>query len=244
MRSADLVALTLAGFAVCLAGPSRGQAQEPSAPAAESRLRRLHPEYPLWMDLEHPRLLVSGVVCLREGPLEMFACLEKTKEHESIVALKSEAFLIHGALLALGVEQGQPVQFAPEYRPPTGGIVDVYVYWRDEEGRAHRVRGQDWVRHAPTGAAMEWDWVFAGSGFWKDENTGLEHYLAEGGDVVCVSNFTTALLDVAAESSQAANQLVFEAFTEQIPPIGTPVTVAFEPRSAATAEGEGAAETP
>lgn len=244
MRSAPVTAFALAWLAFLVAGPSLADAQEEAAPAAESRLRKLHPEYPVWMDVEGNRLLVGGSVCLREGPLEMFACLEKTKEHESIIALKCEAFLIHGALLALGAEQGQPVQFSPEYRSPTGGIIDIYVYWRDEEGHAQRARAQDWVRHAPTGNAMEWDWVFAGSGFWKDENTGLEHYLAEGGDVICVSNFTTALLDVDAESSQASNQLIFEAFTEHIPPIGTPVTVAFVPRLPATDEQAGPTATP
>src|SRR5262245_2336776 len=54
-------------------------------------------------------------------------------------------------------------------------------------------------------------------------------YLANGGDVVCVSNFESALLDLPIKSSSANAALIFEADTERIPPVGTKVTVIFEP---------------
>ena len=75
---------------------------------------------------------------------------------------------------------------------------------------------------------MEYDWVFAGSGFWKDDD-GKEHYKANGGDLICVSNFETAMLDLPISSSQANAELQFEAFTERIPPLGTPVIIILEP---------------
>ena len=43
-----------------------------------------------------------------------------------------------------------------------------------------------------TGKAMTYPWVFAGSRFWTDEETGKQYYQAEGGDFICVSNFGTA----------------------------------------------------
>lgn len=72
-------------------------------------------------------------------------------------------------------------------------------------------------------------WVFAGSGFTTDANTGEKFYLAEAGDLICVANFTTATLDLAIESSATNDTLMFEAFTEHMPPLGTAVTMELVP---------------
>ena len=72
-------------------------------------------------------------------------------------------------------------------------------------------------------------WVFAGSGFTTDANTGEKFYLAEAGDLICVANFTTATLDLAIESSATNDTLMFEAFTERMPPVGTVVTMELVP---------------
>jgi hypothetical protein len=76
---------------------------------------------------------------------------------------------------------------------------------------------------------MEAHWVFAGSSFSVDEKTGEKSYLAEDGDVICVSNFATATLDVTIPSSSTNAGLLFEAYTERIPPKGTEVTVELVP---------------
>ncbi len=76
---------------------------------------------------------------------------------------------------------------------------------------------------------MDADWVFAGSGIYKDEDTGKEHYLAEDGDLICVANFGSAMIDVASNSSAENSDLNFEAFTDRIPPKETPVTVELIP---------------
>jgi hypothetical protein len=72
-------------------------------------------------------------------------------------------------------------------------------------------------------------WVFAGSGFATDANTGEKFYLAEQGDLICVANFTTATLDLAIESSATNDTLMFEAFTERMPSVGTAVTMELVP---------------
>jgi len=79
---------------------------------------------------------------------------------------------------------------------------------------------------------MEADWVFAGSQIYKDEETGKEHYLAEDGDLICVANFGTAMIDVASNSSSENSDLNFEAWTDRIPPKETPVTVELIPVTA------------
>jgi hypothetical protein len=76
---------------------------------------------------------------------------------------------------------------------------------------------------------MEPDWVFAGSGFWKDPSDGREYYRADSGDMICVSNFTSAMMDVPIASSAEANDLQFKPFTQRIPDQGTPVRIVLVP---------------
>ncbi len=76
---------------------------------------------------------------------------------------------------------------------------------------------------------MEAQWVFAGSGFKTDATTGEKYYLAEVGDLICVANFATATVDLSVESSATNDGLMFEAYTERIPPVGTKVTIELVP---------------
>jgi hypothetical protein len=72
--------------------------------------------------------------------------------------------------------------------------------------------------------------VFAGSSFWTDPADGTEYYQADGGDLICVSNFPTAMLDLPVESSQSNEALLFEAFAGRVPPRGTAVELIFSGR--------------
>jgi hypothetical protein len=88
--------------------------------------------------------------------------------------------------------------------------------WRDAITYFHE-RGQS--------RGMRADWVFVGSVLGVDETTGEKSYAAEEGQYICVSNFPTAMIDIALRSSDQAAELAFEAWTEKIPPKGTAVTL-------------------
>lgn len=229
--------------AVCSAdekdkNPSTAESDGGTPAADAAKPVRLDPKAPLWIDKARGRVIMIGKVSLREGQLEMFACPEGTKEHESILSVPVEAFKVHAALLALGVEPGRPVQFVPEYRAASGPIIDISLYWTDDSGQRRSAWAQDWVQDARTGKALAEPWIFAGSGFWVDENSGKREYLANHGDFICVSNFSSAMLDLPVESSDKAGQLLFTAFTERIPPRDTKVTIVLTPRlSKKKAEG-------
>ena len=188
------------------------------------------PDVNAWVDTKHKRVVVDGTICLTQGQLEMFACIERTKEHESIVAVAVQAYSIHAALLLVGAQAGTPVQFQPAYKPPTGTEIEITVIWKDEKGQEQRKRAQELIKNVKTGEAMDLPWVFAGSRFYEDPTTGRKHYTAEGGDFICLSNFPSAMLDVPAKSSMSGSELLFEAFTEHIPKIGTKVRIVLEPK--------------
>lgn len=193
-------------------------------------MTRLDPQYDAWLDPTNKRVVFDGSVCLRDGALEMLVCPRGTKEHEAIIAADTKAYLIHAALLAAGAEAGAPATFRPVYKAATGDEIDVDIIWTDSEGKVHRDKGQDWIKNAKTGEAMKYPWVFAGSGFWKDEITGRQVYMADTGDFVCVSNFPSSMLDLPVESSADNEDLMFRAFTERIPPLGTRVRVVLTPK--------------
>lgn len=177
----------------------------------------------VWVDAEKKVVYVDGYVSLREGYLEMFACLEGTKEHESVVAVRSSAATVHAALLSIGAKPGHPVQYRPKFKPPAGDVINVDLLWLDQKGKVQKGRAQDWIRDARTKKPMKQNWVFAGSGFYTDPDTGKRYYMAEAGDFICVSNFATATLDVPIESTASTDGLLFEANPDRTPELGTPV---------------------
>ena len=198
--------------------------------ASPHGLVRLSKEYEIWIDPKRKIVVVDGEVVLREGLLEMFACPKGTKEHESIVAVNSNAQLIHTGALAIGAVPGRPAQFQPEYMPASGTEVEIWVLWTSAAGERKKVRAQEWIKELDSGKAMPHRWVFAGSGFWTDETTGQRYYYGDAGDLICVSNFPSATLDLPIKSSQANESLGFAAFTENIPPRGTKVRLVLMPK--------------
>jgi hypothetical protein len=271
-------------------------ASTPDAPAVAEPDQPvpLNPQGTVLIDRKDKRLLLKAKVVLREGILEMFLCKAQTKEHESILSIDSDAFIIHAGLQVLGAEPGSPVRFDEKFHPPTGPRIDIWVSWTDAEGKEHREKAQSWVRNVtrryyehpvselPAGVTLDPDgelrydaknkiliwfgpmtdkqrdelqamsrkadyraaiasffkesqskeleaeWIFGGSGFYTQKD-GTQWYQAEAGNLICVSNFSDAMIDVSVESSAANDARLFEPYSERIPPLGTPVTVELVP---------------
>jgi hypothetical protein len=192
-------------------------------PDLHPELTRLSKTDDVWIDRAKKQVVVGGRIALDEGVIEVFACPEKSKEHEAIVATRAPARLVHAALLAIGLEPGKPVSFDPEYAPARGPVVKVRMRWKDADGKLHDRPAGELIRNTKTEAALDTDWVFAGSVLWRDPADGKEYYQADSGDLICVSNFTTAMLDLPIESSQSNDSLLFEVFPGRVPPRDTDV---------------------
>ena len=174
------------------------------------------------------RVIVRASVCRKDVFLEEFMCLKNSKEHESILAADIHAKTFHAALLLAGAEPGSVAKFQPQFQPPTGDKLDIWVEWKQGK-ETKRVKAQEWIRDGKTKKAITHDFVFAGSGEIKHPVTGESYYLGNEGDLISVSNFASSVIDLAVQSSNVDEELAFESFAERVPPVDTEVFVILQP---------------
>jgi hypothetical protein len=209
-------------------------ATAPKAPAAETKKAQLGKN--VFVETENgkaKRVLVETTVCLRSGGLEQLLTRKRTKEHEAILVGDLDAKSIHAGLLLCGAEPGSPVKFLPKFEVPKGPVIKVFVEYKDGDKTIRRP-AQEWIRVFKTKKDMPYDWVFVGSRIFQDpiDPKAPPYYMANDGDIIAVSNFDTACLDLPIDSSADNVNLSFEAHTERIPPLDTPVTLILEPAGA------------
>jgi hypothetical protein len=177
------------------------------------------------IDRREKTVTLEGVVVLREGMLELFVCAAGMRQHESIVHVEARPLNIQLALLLLGLKSGNTVSWTAdgEFLPAAGPEMRVFVEY-EKDGKAVRVEAHEWMVDALDQPVKPQRWVFAGGAMHEDQ------FLADiEGTVVCVSNFSSAILDLPFESTAVNDQLIYKARTEAIPPPGTRVRVILQP---------------
>jgi hypothetical protein len=212
----------------------------PSVPKADpkSELVALQPDKSLYLEKKPDgsrRVLFSAEVCLIRGPLELFMCKKGSKEHEAILRVATDVQFIHAALEAAGAKAGSPVQYVnpktekDEFKVPTGQTIGVSLHYT-KDGKTHTDKAQDWITDRNTKKPMLHEWVFAGSRVYKDPDDpkAKPFYCANNGDVISISNFPDAMLDLPVQVDKDDAVLNYEANTSKIPPLGSMVWVIFE----------------
>ena len=246
-RKSFLLATALLAFAACLSGSgvaaesSNSEPPEPEAPPKVlelgpplvddvNDLKKLHAVWPVWIDRKHKQLVLMGETCRANYPLEFLATYPP-RGYESILVVQVKPSVVHAGLLALGAVPGHPARFEPKFEPATGTEVEIEVRWKDKAGQLQRAPAREWVRDIKTKQALALNWVFAGSGFWTDDETGQQVYRADGaGDFISVLNLPTATLDLPIRSTSTLESRSYEGFVEHMPPEKTPVTMILKPK--------------
>lgn len=179
---------------------------------------------------ESRKVLIKAEVCLREGLLEQLLTRKGGKTHEAVLAADIDARDLHLAMTLAGAEAGKPVQFRPKLAPPTGTPVKISLQY-EKDGKTIVVKAQEWIRNTKTKKDLHTDWVFAGSVFIPDplDKTKLPFYGANDGDVISIVNFESSCLDVPFLNTKDNDDLVYDAHTQRIPALKTPVTLILEP---------------
>ncbi|MDG2222411.1 MAG: YdjY domain-containing protein [Rubripirellula sp.] len=236
--------------------PGNGRANAKSAP----------PEKPARKPMKLPGIVIEfdkryvdlkATICLTDGLLELVACTEGSKEHESIVAVAARPMHIHTALLLLGANNGHPamrklVDKQKSHwvnRPARGDAIQAFLLMRDKTGKLVEqpirdviVSSQDRLDEAEgrTLAAPKPDtpqqasqfpavFVFAGSHL-RDQETGRRQYLADrSGHVISIATFGDELLCLPNHQTQSNGSLHWRIKPDSLPPVGTSVTLRLRP---------------
>ena len=209
--------------------PTGAKKEEPTA-KGETKKVQVGKNITLEIQGEQRRIRVNAEVCLREGLLEQLLTRKRTKEHEAILAADIDARELHVALTLAGAEPGKVVQFRPKLVAPSGTTIKVFLEY-EEKGKTIRVPAQQWIRNIKTKKDFDSDWVFAGSVLIPNPEDVQKKpfYGANDGDVIAIVNFETSLLDVPFLNTKDNDDLVYQAHTERIPALKTPVTIILEP---------------
>ena len=219
----------------------------PTAPKTTEKAehKALNPEKSLFLETapdkegkQKPiRVLFAAEVCLSKGPLEVFCTKRGTKEHEAIVRIDFDAKYLHAALLAVGAKPGKPVQWVdpktekPDYKPAHGQTIEVTVNYT-LKGKSYTHPAQEWIMDSKAKKTMTHDWVFAGSRTYKNPErpNDPEYYMANNGEVISISNFADAMLDLPVEITSSNDDLFFQCNDEKIPPLLSKVWVILTPK--------------
>ncbi|MEP3479565.1 MAG: YdjY domain-containing protein [Fuerstiella sp.] len=106
----------------------------------------LNPEQTAYLNLEKKKVFLKTHIACNDCPLEMLVCTAGTKEHEAVLSFEGRAYVVHTALLALGIKPGRPVTFSPEFQSPEGPELSIVVHWQDKDGKVQSVEAKKWMR--------------------------------------------------------------------------------------------------
>ena len=106
----------------------------------------LNPNKTAFLNLPEKKTFLKTRVACNSCLLEMLLCPIETKEHESVLSFDGKAYVVHTALLAMGLKPGHPVIFSPEYQAPDGPILNIKVHWRNKQGKLKSVDVRTWMR--------------------------------------------------------------------------------------------------
>ena len=180
-----------------------------------------------WVDVE------ARVVLREAGWLELLACTPTTRTHESILAVHALPSHIHLALMMLGIEPGQPMQWLhdgdePQVELPRGPLIAVSILV-SQDGNEVEIPANQWIVDQKTGQLMANNlWLFTGSFMY--EQADMPPYQADvSGSVVSIVNFGDDMLARATDLTNRTDDRAWSPNTEAIPDVGTDVVLRLRP---------------
>jgi hypothetical protein len=187
----------------------------------------------LTIDREAGVVEVESRVVLRDGEwLELLLCTPGTREHESILASAVQPSHLHLALLLAGAEPGQPflgrmIDGEFQSTPPRGQPIRVSVRY-EQDGEQITRPANEWVLNRVEDGPLQGDrWLFTGSQL--HEHRGERLYMADlNGTIISLVNFGDDVLARDTSLTDRSDDQALDAITDEIPELGTPVTVILE----------------
>jgi len=231
---------------VCSAPSAKGEVE--GTAGAELKPREIGPNrYQLGstvIDTDRRTVSCPGTVNIRQGgPIELLACTQAGKVHESILVLECRPIEVQLALLLLGVEPGRnpAVDYAngPGWdQLPTATLLGITVQWEEpatDEKPARLVScpAEELLYNVKTGGVQgAARWAFTGSR-WVEGRFGAE----VTGSIIVTYHDPLGVIELAEE--EVNDDTYFNANEELLPEVGATVTVVIQvPADAESDAGE------
>ena len=143
------------------------------------------------IDMAARTVTCQGEINMDSGPIEYLAVAPLGKTHESLLKVEVRPLHLQVALLLLGLEPKNVLKRQGDKTTPQGAPVEIFVRWRDKDGKPQEARAEEWVVSMPGSKPMPpQDWVFTGSRILKE---GFEADLEKS--LVAVWHDPAAILD-------------------------------------------------
>lgn len=213
------------------------------------------------------RVEVEGLVAVQRNLIELFACAEGGKAHESVLVLDARPSNLNLALKLLGLNDGGQVKVkrtvrvrrngeivdeeqevleenGPNWlgdpRRPMGDRVIVTVRWKDKDDKEVEVRAEDLIFEPARNRSMpRAGWIYAGSRFAQNPLSKRDEIVADHSKTVMTTwHDPDAILDN--PLPDGGDDEIYYANPDVVPPRGTRVTLVIrKPSEAEEKEAEG-----
>jgi hypothetical protein len=178
---------------------------------------------------------VDGVIAAREAFLELVACTEGSKEHESIVSMRAKAQHLHLALMLLGAKPGRPGRWVYDEEAkkwkgidPTGTAVKVTLMVK-EKGKWVEKPLSRYIIDKQDKPLPDSKFIFGGS-IIKQTDDGRKVYEADAeGNAIALVAFGDATLCWPEATSDSNEELEYYANTKNLPKENTAVKLRLRP---------------
>lgn len=175
-------------------------------------------------------------VNMNEGLIEYIVVLPKGKLHEALIETNTSPTHLNLALTLLRYapskelfptvnEQGLPFGLPPlvPEAVKNSARINIEAEWTDKENKTHRVPINGWLKNPNTEAVLNpGPWLYTASDFSEGQ------YIPEiTGDILAIMVDPYAVINY--PGSDNPDQAGWHAFTENIPPIGTPISIVITP---------------
>jgi len=181
------------------------------------------------VDFKAKTLSLPAEVCLRSGPIELFACAEGGKDHESVLRVRCRPELVNLNLILFSLKRGPS-------RPDAGGAAGdrilIFCEW-EQDGKPVSTRAEDLIWDLATNRSMDRvGWTYTGSKFVPE--TDVETGKATGRSALAVVHSRTLIATFADASAlfetplpEIVDDTTFKVNEKVVPPRGTPVRLVF-----------------
>jgi hypothetical protein len=236
-----IVSLVLLGVGLSSQGQASSTATEPQdssmvPPQVERINERFYRVGNVLLDSGDRTLYVPARVNMSEGLVELLACGEMGKTHESVLVVDAQPWHIQVSLLLLGLEPGGGLEYQGDPQTPKGDSVWIWVEWADA-GSWKMVRGEDLVFDSTRTDHMEYTaWVFSGSLI-------VDGRFAAGIEQSIVTTYHDPMTILDNPLPSGGDDTVYYVNSSVVPAVGHPVvlifrTTASQPTSYRAAAGQ------